>query len=77
MLRVKEQGVAIPREFYKMHNMVTFTADAMFINGILFLEAFLRKIKFRTAEFVPKRTAKSLGKQLKSTNVFCSRRFYC
>jgi len=38
--------------------MVTITADVMFINGILFLVIFSRKIKFRTAEFVTKRTAK-------------------
>ena len=48
-----------------MHKMVTITADVMFINGILFLVTFLRKIKFRTAEFVPKRTAEFLAKHLK------------
>ena len=64
MLRVKEQRAAIPREFYKMHKMVTITADLMFINGISLLVTFLRKIKFRTVDFVPKRTAKSLAKHL-------------
>ena len=49
VIRVKEQRVAIPREFYKMHKMVTITADVMFINGSLYLATFLRKIKSRTA----------------------------
>ena len=37
VVRVKEQRVAIPRDFYKMHKMVTLTADVMFISGIPFL----------------------------------------
>jgi hypothetical protein len=44
-----------------MHKMVTITADIMFVNKILFLFTFSRNIKFRTAEVVPKRTAKSLS----------------
>ena len=64
VLRVKEQRVAIPREFYRMHKMVTITADVMFINGIAFLVTLSRKLKFRTVEFVPKRTAKTLAKHL-------------
>ena len=55
VLRVKEQRVAIPRMFYKMHKMVTITADVMFINGILFLVTFSRKIKFRTAKYAQKK----------------------
>jgi hypothetical protein len=73
VLRVKEQRVAIPREFYKMHKMVTITADVMFINGVLFLVTFSRKIKFRTAEFVPKRTAKSLANHLKKVLMLYAR----
>ena len=65
VLGVKEKQIAIPREFYKIHKTVTITADTMFINGILFLVIFLRKCRFRTAEFAPKRTAKSLAKHLK------------
>ena len=65
MLRVKEQRVAIPKEFYKMHKIVTITAAVMFINGILFVVTFLRKIKFKTAEYIPKRAAKSPAKHLK------------
>ena len=64
VIRVKKQRVAIPREFYKMHKMVTITAYVMFINGILFLMTFSRKIKFRTAEHAPKRTSKSLANHL-------------
>ena len=64
-LRAKEQRVIIPREFYKMHKMVTIAADIMLIHGILFLVTFLRKIKFKTAEYEPKRAAKFLAKHLK------------
>ena len=38
--RFEEHRIAIPREFYKMHKMVTIAADVMFINGILFLVTF-------------------------------------
>ena len=40
VFRVKEQRMAVPRKFFKMHNMVTITAYVMFINGILFLVTF-------------------------------------
>ena len=62
---VKEHSVAILRGFYKIHKMVTITANVMFINGVLFLVTIPRKIKFRTAEYVLKRTARSLAKHLK------------
>ena len=44
---------------------MTITADVMLINGISFLVTFSKKIKFRTTEYVSKRTAKSLAKHLK------------
>ena len=56
-----------------MHKMVTITADVMFINEILCLVTFSRKIKFRTAECVPKRTAKSLAKHLEKVLVLYAR----
>ena len=46
---VKEQRVAIPKDFYEMHKKVTLTADVMCVSGILFLVTFSRNIKFRTA----------------------------
>ena len=64
VLRVKEQMVAIPREFHKIHKMVTITADVMFINEISFLVMFLGKITFRTAGYILKRTTNSLAKHL-------------
>ena len=45
--------------------MVNITADVMLVSGIPFLVTFSRKIKFRTAEFIPKRTAIFLAKSLK------------
>ena len=56
-----------------MHKMVTITTDAMFINGISFLGTFLRKIKFRPAEVVPKGTANSLAKHLKKVPMLYAR----
>ena len=41
------------------------TADVMFVSGIPFLVTFSRNIKFRTAECVPRRTAKLLAKSIK------------
>ena len=57
--------MAIPGDFYKMHKMVTLTADVMFVSGIPFLVTFSRNIKFRTAGCVPRRTAKLLAKSIK------------
>ena len=50
--------MAIPNDFYGMHKMVTITADIMFVGGTPILVTHLRGIKFCTAEFVIKRTAK-------------------
>ena len=65
VLRTKEQRVGILRYLYRLQKMVTITADVMFVSGIPFLVTFLRKIKFWTAEFIPKRTARLLSKSLK------------
>ena len=65
VLKVKEERVAIQRDFYIMHKMVILTADVMFINGVPFLVTFSRNIKFWTAECVPRRTAKLLAKSMK------------
>ena len=43
IVRVKEQRVAIPGDFYKMHKMVTLTADVMFVSGIPFFGDILKK----------------------------------
>ena len=45
--------------------MITLTADVMFVSGFPFLVSFSRNIKFRTAECVPRRTAKLLAKSIK------------
>ena len=65
VLQVKEQRVAIPRDFYKMHKMVTLTVDVMLVSRVPFLVTFSRNIEFRTAECVPRRTAKLLAKSLR------------
>ena len=62
VLKTKEQRVGILRGFYKLHKMVTITADVMFVSGIPFLVMFSRNIKFWTAEFMPKRTARLIAK---------------
>ena len=57
--------MSIPLDFYRLHKKLTLTADVMFVGGLPFLVTFTRKLKFRTAEFVPNRTAKMLAKSLK------------
>ena len=65
VLRTKELRVGIPCYFYSVHNMVTIVDDVMFVSEIPFLVMFLRNIKFRTTEFIPKRTARLVAKYLK------------
>ena len=74
--RTKEQRVGIPRDFYKLHKMATITADVMFVSGIPFLVTFSRKIKFQTAEFIPKRTAILIAKSLKKVLLLYARGGY-
>ena len=59
--RVIEQTVSISREFYKVHNRFTITADVMFVSGVPFLVTLSRRIKFRTTQFLPKLTARTLA----------------
>ena len=47
-----------------MHKRVTITADVMFVSGVPFLVTLSRKIKFRTTQFLPKRTARTLADPL-------------
>ena len=56
--------MGIPRDFYKLHNFVTLTADVMLVNGLAFFTTLGRDIRFGTAEHVPSRTAKQLAKSL-------------
>ena len=56
--------------------MVTITADVMFVSGIPFLVTFSRNIKFWTAEFIPKRTARLLAKSHKKVLLIYSRGGY-
>ena len=64
LLRTKEKRVGIPRDFYKLHKMVTITDDVIFVSGIPFLVTFSRNIKFWTSGFIPKQTAILLAKSL-------------
>ena len=56
--------------------MVTITADGIFVSVIPFLVTFSRKIKFRTAEFIPKRTARLIAKYLKKVLLLYARGGY-
>ena len=56
--------------------MVTITTDVMFLSGIPFLVTFSRKIKFRTAEFIPKQTAILLAKSLNKVMLLYARGEY-
>ena len=53
--------------------MVTIKADGMFVSRIPFLVTFSRNIKFRTAEFIIKRTAIMLAKSLKKVLLLYAR----
>ena len=41
------------------------TADIMFVNGFAFFTTLSRRIRLRTAEYTPVRTAEQLGKLLR------------
>ena len=62
--RTKDQKMSIPRYFYRLHKIVTTTADVMFISGIPSLVTFSRNIKLGMAEFVPNRSTRMLAKSL-------------
>ena len=76
VLRTKDQIVGIPRYFYKLHNMVTITDDVVFVSGIPFLVTFSKKVKFWTAGFIPKRTARLISKSLKNGMLLYARGGY-
>ena len=58
---VREGRLAIYRDFYIFHKIVTLCADMMFVGGLAFFE----DTEFVTAGFVPKRTACKLAKSLR------------
>ena len=59
--RVSDERVHIPREYYHLSKFVTIGADVMFVAGVPFFVTYSRKIKFTTAEFLPRRTARQLS----------------
>ena len=62
--RVATEIVVIPRDFVRLHKFVMLTADIMFVNGIPYLLTRSRGIQLITVEFLPRRTAKIIGKKL-------------
>ena len=70
---LKEQRISIPREFYKMHKRVTITANVMFVSGFPFLVTLSRKIKFRTTQFLPKQTTRTLASSLTKVIILYAR----
>merc|ERR1712155_172694 len=63
--RVEILQSRIPREFYVLHQIVSLTADVMFINGFPFLITFSRNIRLITIELLVNRRAVSLSSSLK------------
>ena len=53
--------VSIPEEFYRLNKFVTIAADVIFVSGVPFFVTYLRKIKFLTVEYLPRRTATQLA----------------
>ena len=47
-----------------MHKRVTITADGMFVSRVPFLVTLSRKIEFRTTQFLPKQTERTLADSL-------------
>ena len=47
-----------------MHKRVTITANVMFVSGVPFLVTLSIKIKFRTTQFLTKRTVRKLSDSL-------------
>jgi hypothetical protein len=62
--RVVTDYVAIPRDFFTRHHIVTLVADIMFVSGIPFLVSSSRRINLITIEHAPQCTASKLGSLL-------------
>ena len=62
--RVHGETLRVPRDFYKLHHVVTLTVFVMFVNGVQFLTTLSRKIKLRTVEHIQTRAAVSLSNAL-------------
>jgi hypothetical protein len=62
--RVEVNVVAIPKDFLRLHKFITLTADIMFVNGLPFLLTRSRGIQLITVEYLPRRTAKTIGSKL-------------
>jgi hypothetical protein len=56
---------AVPRSLVEATLIITLATDVFFVDRTAFLLTLSRRIKFVTAEHVPVRTAKCLGKHLK------------
>ena len=56
-----------------MHKRVTITADVMFMSGVPFLVTLTRKIKFRTTQYLPKRTTRTLANSLTKVGMLYAR----
>jgi hypothetical protein len=52
--------VEIPNNSVDLNTEVAITADVMFVDGLRFMIMALRKIKFMTTEYVPKRSKANL-----------------
>ena len=74
--RVEVDIVDVPRNLVDMHRNCVLSADIMFVNGIPFLITRTRKIQLVTIEFLPNRTAKTIGSKLARVIQFYRRSGY-
>ena len=44
--QIEPEYLGIPREFYRLHHVVTLTADVIFVNGLAFFTVLGRDIRF-------------------------------
>jgi hypothetical protein len=62
---VRPEYVGVPAELITANKYETLAADVMFVSGLPFLVTLLRRVRYVTMQFVPKRTAGELANAMK------------
>ena len=57
-----KEYVKIPEYFYKIHELLTLTADIMFVSENMFMITPESKLKFMKVEYLPSQTAEQISK---------------
>ena len=59
------ERMLIRESCYRLNKFVTIAADVMFVSGVPFFVTYSKKIKFATAEYLPRCTARQLANSLR------------